>query len=460
MTTGARIRQKLLVSQNLPQFQRILTEKPSMSLDHLEEAKEKLSPNNLEAGLPGRDEQNEAIHNFLYERLKIRQTTTDKKARVSSGLVADIKGRHLNKTIFVCGVPGTGKTATIHCVEHHLKKLLDKKPAPIHRFQSVYINGQHLSAPNKVYCEILYKLTGETCHAEKAQEKLDEIFNQQYEPEPEKSRRTSRRPSTVKRKLDPAAYKLIIIDELDVLYDERRQQVFYSLFDWPTSAESKVILIAIANAMDLPERFMRGRIASRLGWEKVVFEPYTSDCLAKILEARLGQKLMNKCFDKNAIIVATKRIGRTTGDARRILDTCRLAIDKAISSKVPKITAALIDQVGFQNLDQQRLEYIKSCPPLELAILKSILLEAGKVGEDNIEAMGVFRQLTTMLTRTKSPFLRNRIIAPGHYDELLNTLAAYSLIHLESDKPLFKRLMFIKDSGDAFRDLIRSQPLA
>lgn len=431
-----------------------------MDLKHLEEAKDKLSPNNLETGLPGREKQSEELYKFLYERLKIRQTTAEKRARVEAGLVANIKGRHMNKTMFVCGVPGTGKTATIQSVEHKLKKLFTQNPPPIHKFQSVYINGQHISNPIKIYSEILYKLTGEKCPPEKAQEKLDSIFNQENEQEaiPEKSRRSSRKP-TVKRKLDPSSFKLIIIDELDVLYDERCQSVFYSLFDWPTSSESKVVLIAIANAMDLPERFMRGRIASRLGWDKLVFEPYTSDCLATILEVRLGPKLFNKCFDKNAVIIATKRIGRTTGDARRILDTCRLAIDKAIMSKIPKVTTALIDKVGFQNIDLQRREYIQSCPPCELAILKAIIIETNKVGEENVEATGVFHQMTRLLESCSNPIVRKQVIAPARYEELLNTLAAYSLIYLENDKPLFKRLMYIKDSGQAFKDLILSQPL-
>lgn len=40
--------------------------------------------------------------------------------------------------------------------------------------------------------------------------------------------------------------------------------MMYNLFDWPTQKHSKLIVLAIANTMDLPERIMMNRVASRL----------------------------------------------------------------------------------------------------------------------------------------------------------------------------------------------------
>jgi origin recognition complex subunit 1 len=44
----------------------------------------------------------------------------------------------------------------------------------------------------------------------------------------------------------------------------RKQTVLYNLFDWPTRRHAQLIVIAIANTMDLPERIMINRVASRL----------------------------------------------------------------------------------------------------------------------------------------------------------------------------------------------------
>ena len=38
----------------------------------------------------------------------------------------------------------------------------------------------------------------------------------------------------------------------------------YNIFDWPTHQHAKLIVLAIANTMDLPERIMMNRVSSRL----------------------------------------------------------------------------------------------------------------------------------------------------------------------------------------------------
>ena len=54
------------------------------------------------------------------------------------------------------------------------------------------------------------------------------------------------------------------MDELDQLMTTK-QDVVYNFFNWPTLMNSKLIVLAVANTMDLPERVMTGRVRSRLG---------------------------------------------------------------------------------------------------------------------------------------------------------------------------------------------------
>jgi hypothetical protein len=54
-----------------------------------------------------------------------------------------------------------------------------------------------------------------------------------------------------------------IILQLDLLWT-RRQDVVYNLLDWPTKAASRLVVLTIANTMDLPERLLMGRVTSRL----------------------------------------------------------------------------------------------------------------------------------------------------------------------------------------------------
>lgn len=51
--------------------------------------------------------------------------------------------------------------------------------------------------------------------------------------------------------------------QLDLLWT-RKQNVMYNLFDWPTRRHARLVVLTIANTMDLPERVMINRVASRL----------------------------------------------------------------------------------------------------------------------------------------------------------------------------------------------------
>jgi len=54
-----------------------------------------------------------------------------------------------------------------------------------------------------------------------------------------------------------------IVVQLDLLWT-RRQDVVYNLLDWPTKTASRLVVLTIANTMDLPERLLMGRVTSRL----------------------------------------------------------------------------------------------------------------------------------------------------------------------------------------------------
>lgn len=55
----------------------------------------------------------------------------------------------------------------------------------------------------------------------------------------------------------------VLVDELDLLIT-KNEKVLYNLFEWPARKGSRLIVIGIANTMDLPER-LSSRIGSRMG---------------------------------------------------------------------------------------------------------------------------------------------------------------------------------------------------
>lgn len=57
--------------------------------------------------------------------------------------------------------------------------------------------------------------------------------------------------------------------------------------DWPTKVSAQLVVITIANSMDLPERVLMGRVTSRLGLTRVSFQPYNHEQLQEIVIIRL-----------------------------------------------------------------------------------------------------------------------------------------------------------------------------
>lgn len=105
----------------------------------------------------------------------------------------------------------------------------------------------------------------------------------------------------------------------------KKQDVLYNLFEWPYKKNSKWIVVAIANAMNLPEQ-VTSKISSRLGLSRMNFQPYTHSELEEIVRLRLEEL---NIFDSDAITYAARKVAAVSGDARRALEICRRATELA-----------------------------------------------------------------------------------------------------------------------------------
>ncbi|XP_035229678.1 origin recognition complex subunit 1-like [Stegodyphus dumicola] len=184
----------------------------------LEESRQRLHVSAVPKSLPCREEEYSDIYSF-----------------VKGCLCAQTGG-----CMYISGVPGTGKTATVHEVIRNLEE--EKESGEVPLFSFVEVNGMWLTDPYQCYVQIFKSLTGETIAPQQAANLLEKRFT---EKGPKKDA------------------VVLLVDELDRLWT-RKQTVMYNIFDWPSKKNSKLIVLAIANTMDLPERLMMNRISSRL----------------------------------------------------------------------------------------------------------------------------------------------------------------------------------------------------
>ncbi|XP_057844881.2 origin of replication complex subunit 1 isoform X2 [Cryptomeria japonica] len=211
----------------------------------------------------------------------------------------------LGRCLYIHGVPGTGKTATVLTVMKKLRAKVDAKVIQPYRF--VEINGLKLAQPENLYKVLYEALTGHRVSWKKALQFLNQRFSETKQ--------------TSKNDCQPC---ILLIDELDLLVT-RNQSVLYNIFDWPTRAHSQLIVIGIANTMDLPEKLLP-RIASRMGMQRLCFGPYSYQQLQEIISSRLNGI---EAFEKQAVEFVSRKVAAVSGDARRALELCRRAAELA-----------------------------------------------------------------------------------------------------------------------------------
>ncbi|KAL3818134.1 hypothetical protein ACJIZ3_004039 [Penstemon smallii] len=282
----------------------------------------------------------------------------------------------LGRCLFICGVPGTGKTMSVLSVMRNLKSEVDK--GSIRPYCFVKINGLKLASPDNIYSVIYEGLSGHRVGWKKALRFLNERFSDES-----------------KRGEEDTKPCILLIDELDQLVTGN-QSVLYNILDWPTKPNSKLIVIGISNNMNLQEN-LRARICSRMGIQRLCFHEYNYQQLEEIISSRLKGI---HAFEKLAIEFASRKEAAVTGDARRALEICRRAAELAdfraksspLSSSDSVVIIGLADVEAAANevFEAPHIQMIRSCSKLSKIFLAAMVhLEKTGMCETNFEKLAM-----------------------------------------------------------------------
>jgi origin recognition complex subunit 1 len=269
---------------------------------------------------------------------------------------------------------GTGKTATTTAVIRALQKEVSSGEIP--NFEYVEINGMRITEPRKAYVEIYRQLTGKTVTAEQAYNLLDKRF----------STNNNSKKMTV-----------LLVDELDILCN-KRQDVVYNLLNWPNVNSARLIVVTIANTMDLPERILMGKVTSRLGLTRLTFQPYSHKQLQEIVISRLSGL---DSFNADAIQLVARKVAALSGDARRALDICRRSSEIAeVEAKNEKafVTMPHVQQALNEMISCTKVKAVKACSKMEKYFLQAVCMEVERTGVEEVTFQGVYQQLKTVTT--------------------------------------------------------------
>lgn len=314
----------------------------------LEEARTRLHVSSVPESLPCREQEFQDIYSFVESKI-------------------------IDKTggcMYISGVPGTGKTATVHEVIRCLQHAADMDEIP--SFHFIEINGMKMTDPHQAYVQILQKLTGQKATPDHAAVLLEKRFSN-----------LAPRKETI----------VLLVDELDLLWT-RKQNVMYNLFDWPTRRHARLVVLTIANTMDLPERILINRVASRLGLTRMSFQPYSFKQLQEIIMSRLNKL---KAFEEDALQLASRKVAALSGDARRCLDICRRATEICEHSAADPSPAGLVGMSHVMEalnemFSSAYITAIRCASTQEQLFLRAVIAEFRRLGLEEATFQQVFVQ--------------------------------------------------------------------
>ncbi|PON63033.1 Cell division protein [Parasponia andersonii] len=209
-------------------------------------------------------------------------------------------------SLYVCGCPGTGKSLSMEKVK---KNLIDwALETGVEQPDVLTINCTSLANT----CDIFSKILGKDQPPKRRNSSTSalQLLQNLY----------SQKPQSSAKKMT-----LVIADELDYLITKDRT-VLHDLFMLTTLPFSRCVLIGIANAIDLADRFLPRLQSLNCKPTVITFRAYSKDQILMILQERL-MALSYTVFQPQALELCARKVAAASGDMRKALCVCRSAIE-------------------------------------------------------------------------------------------------------------------------------------
>ncbi|XP_044266633.1 cell division control protein 6 homolog [Tribolium madens] len=232
-------------------------------------------------------------------------------------------------TLYISGPPGTGKTASLNLI------LEDQEIA--RGIQHVYVNCTSIKSSGSIFSRIVKDLGIKTSG------KTEKDYVSAIEKFLQKGHKTV----------------LLVLDEIDQL-ESKKQSVLYTIFEWPANQNSRLILIGIANALDLTDRILpRLQARCELKPQLMHFAPYTKPQIVEIFTNRLKNAGVLDIFSPVALQMLAGKVAAISGDVRRALDIGRRVIEMADRKKRGECVLKSVENLATE-LEEEKEKKVQS----------------------------------------------------------------------------------------------------
>ena len=304
--------------------------------------------------------QNEDAKVFISQRDdELRQITT-----IVEGCLRD----HRSGSIYVGGLPGTGKSLTLGAVEKTVKKwsssasgVAKSRPPKVCSINCMAIQGKPTSvfkriceqldivpteedqARGQAECSDMYevcaeiaalrrfmsggKVSGESERYMCDNDENDEDNKMMTNSNNGIDHRLAMMNAVVPHKAEHhSSMVIVLLDEIDQL-EYRDAAILYELFALPSLPNSRCILVGVSNAMNLTDKALPRLRARGCEPSLIRFTAYTCVQLKRLLCERV-QKY--DAFELNALELCARKVSAQTGDMRKALRVCNEALQLCV----------------------------------------------------------------------------------------------------------------------------------
>lgn len=209
--------------------------------------------------------------------------------------------------LYVSGPPGTGKSAMVD-------EITNEVVTESTTIRKAYVNCMSIKSSKDLYITLVELLCDQS---EIAEEDAVVMLQKMFVP---------------KKKAQDVS--VVVLDEIDHILSLDLESL-YRVFEWSMQKSSRLLLVGIANALDLTDRFLPRLKSRNLKPELLPFLPYTAAQVKAIIIKRLKSLLPKDKTDSDyipffhpvAIELCSRKVSSQTGDLRKAFEICRRALD-------------------------------------------------------------------------------------------------------------------------------------
>ena len=295
--------------------------------------------------------------------------------------------------MYVSGPPGTGKSAMVNEVT---QKFVESSPSI--SIKKAYINCMSVKSSKDLYGTLLDQICDVS---ELADDDAAATLQKLIMP----------------RKVSTDVY-LVVLDEIDHILTLDLESL-YRMFEWSLHKSSRLVLVGIANALDLTDRFLPRLKSRNLKPELLPFLPYSAVQIKEIITKRLKSLVPEgnpiPFIHPAAIELCSRKVASQTGDLRRAFEICRRAIDLVETETKQKHEAEAREKILLATPSRKPLgensnlsspsrgSSEKSVPTMVMASLKSLTVETAprvSIGHLNKVTAAAFSNGTNQRLKT------------------------------------------------------------